>query len=300
VRKSYYKKIADIGAFSPIILNTSNNYFGTMSKLAILLVIIALAISQGTLCSEEINQEPLQLEGASILKLPNTSIQFMSSSYSFQTIHYLQDNQGLAGQVRGLSTMGEIFLFPLSFAQPRPISLKHRIIAPDKSGNMSFSLGNVPDGAYIMLAKERKQSAPLAIVPLIVQKKLSISAPERLSLGNFLVVKLQAEDDANYTMGAILMPLRDYNLTSISIAENLTISREEISVNLNKPSPKALMDLLPIIPEQGTLAIEPQAGNQSTLSLITDAKWQKGQYILLCAAYGQKGISIAQKFIELV
>ena len=264
-----------------------------MRRFVALLAAIATVFLQGALSTNA----SMQLDGTTILMLPNTSIEFLNTSYFFSNIYSLPAGSRISGKLDGLSSISDVSLYPLSLSKNSEL-IKRRILYPFNSST-SFSIQNAPAGVYMLMARNRSQSDPLALALLIVQNDLIMSAPDRLVLGNSMTINLQARDGMNHIYGAILMPLTEYNLIAIRLDENISISRNETSAVLSKLRSEAFMDLLPIIPAQGTIAVEPQPKEQSTLTLITESGWQKGPYMLTGASYSQKGISIAQRIISM-
>jgi hypothetical protein len=211
------------------------------------------------------------------------------------------------GSLQGIISESEIYLLPLH--PSRKIedikillnnSVRRLKVVPDSNGTAFFNLGIVSAGGYILSAKESNNSSLLATMPLLVTKPLNISSLEKFSAGDNFEVKMRANDAGNHIMGAIIMPVDDYYDINVTISDNLTIQRGEFQANIKSLNIESLLELLLVVPDTGTLAYDQPSGNESTLTLITDSSWKARKYVLICADYCQKNISIAQRFIEMV
>jgi hypothetical protein len=274
-------------------------------------------------------QEMLQIADSTIMILPNTTIQILNSSSnvsginvsqgilnhispndSYKTVRLHDADADLTGMISAADSEAEVSLLPISVSRDSgglkvspKTSIERKLTASNDSGWFSFSLGKIVPGGYILEAREANGSVLLGRVPILVQKSLKIALPEKISPGDILPVRVMANSSGkgNLTVGAIVMPASDYNLTNITVSDKIALGRGDVTAEIKKIDVEDAMDLLPILPEDCTLTYQLQVGNESTLNLITDADWQKGRYVLICAAYDQSsGMRIAQGFLEMV
>lgn len=267
------------------------------------------------------------IANSTIMILPNTNIQIINSSSvnisginlncgildhldsnnSYKTVGLHNEDEDLLGTISGASPETDVSLIPISISRDSgnlkispKTAIKNKVICPTENGSMPFSLGKIAHGGYILEAKEANGSVLLVRMPILVQRSLEISLPKNISPGDVLQVDVLAKGSRNLTVGAIVMPVDDYNLTNITVSDKITIKRGDISAEVKKMDAEDVVALLPILPEDCTLTYQLQEGDKSTLNLITDADWQKGRYTLICMAYDQSGIRIAQGFLDLV
>jgi len=292
--------------------------------------ISSLAASlQSSQKSQDNGQEMLQVADSTIMILPNTTIQILNSSSnvsgvnvsqgildhigqndSYKTVRLHNADANLTGMILAAGSEAEVSLMPISVSRDSgglKVSPKTSIVrkfpASEAGGKILFSLGKVVAGGYILEAREANGSVLLGRVPILVQESLKITLPEKISPGDVLPVKVTASSSGkgNLTVGAIIMPASDYNLTNITVSDKIALGRGDVTAEIKKIDVEDVMNLLPILPEDCTLTYQLQEGNESTLNLITDADWQKGRYVLICAAYDQSsGTRVAQGFLDLV
>lgn len=303
--------------------------------LIILCIIIFFGISsqaaslQSSQKSQDNGQEALQVADSTIMILPNTTIQILNSSSNASGINISQgilDHMGpndtyktvrlhnagadLTGMISAAGSEAEVSLMPISVSRDSvglkvsPKTTIEKKMTDSKNGSwISFSLGNIVPGGYILEAREANGSVLLGRVPILVQESLKIALPEKISPGDVLPVKVMANSSGkgSITVGAIVMPAYDYNLTNITVSDKIVFARGDANAEIKKIDVEDVMNLLPILPEDCTLTYQLQEGNESTLNLITDADWQKGRYVLICAAYDKSsGTRVAQGFLDLV
>ncbi|MHC1688185.1 MAG: hypothetical protein AB9879_10815 [Methanothrix sp.] len=312
-----------------------------MSKMKMIPALIILCITiffsisslaaslQSSQKSQDNGQEMLQVADSTIMILPNTTIQILNSSSnvsgvnvsqgildhigqndSYKTVRLHNADANLTGMILAAGSEAEVSLMPISVSRDSgglKVSPKTSIVrkfpAFEAGGKILFSLGKVVAGGYILEAREANGSVLLGRVPILVQESLKITLPEKISPGDVLPVKVTASSSGkgNLTVGAIIMPASDYNLTNITVSDKIALGRGDVTAEIKKIDVEDVMNLLPILPEDCTLTYQLQVGNESTLNLITDADWQKGRYVLICAAYDQSsGTRVAQGFLDLV
>lgn len=311
-----------------------------MKKFAMILVltIIHIALSLGALSlgapphlaegsGIDNSQGKLWIANSTIITLPNTTIwitnsssvnlsginlsigilDYVNSNKSYRTLRLHDEDEDLSGIISEGGREMEVSLIPISISRDSgnlkitpKTAIRTKVDGTKENGGLSFSLGKIAHGGYILEAKETNSSELLDMIPLLVQRSLGISLPEKISPGDVLQVKVMAKGSENLTVGAIVMPADDYNLTDVTVSDKIVISRGDISAQIKKIDAQDVMALLPILPEDCTLTYQLQDGDESTLNLITDADWQKGRYVLICMAYDQSGTRIAQGFLDLV
>lgn len=269
----------------------------------------------------------ISIANSTIMILPNTNIQIINSSSvnisginlngsildlldsnnSYKIVGLHNEDEELLGTISGASNETEVSLIPISIStdsgnlkiNPKT-AIENEVVCPEENGSIPFSLGKIAHGGCILEAKEVNGSMLLGRMPILVQRSLEISLPESISPGDVLQVNVLARGSENLTVGAIVMPVDDYNLTNITVSDKITIKRGDISAEVRKMDAEDVVALLPILPEDCTLSYQLQEGDKSTLNLITDADWRKGRYTLICMAYDLSGIRIAQGFLDLV
>lgn len=304
-----------------------------MNKIAMIpvLIIIYITLSLGVLSQTAFQQDngqaKLLISNSTTIFLPNTTIQIINSSFSvyginvsqsisdhigtnnsYKTVGLHNADEDLEGLITASGHEAEVSLMPISISRASgsikvspKTSIEREFNSTNEKGMIPFSLGRIVSGGYILEAKEANGTKLLARVPLLVQKSLHILLPEKISPGDVLTVKVLANSTGSLTVGAIVMPLYDYNLTNITVSDKIALKRGDTSAEIDRLDVQDVMNLLPILPEDCTLSYQLQDENESTLNLITDAAWHKGRYVLICAAYDQSsGTRIAQGFVDLV
>jgi hypothetical protein len=243
----------------------------------------------------------LYLQGAGSLALPNTTIQLQGEDYTFQSITTLGEKDEISGMLKNASSIVEIQVHPFRLSLPHidPSSpLKQRIMIPDPDGNISFGLGFVPSGLYLLMARSRMNHSILSLAPLLVQEDLVINSPDRLVLGNDLQINVKSVA-LNHSLAAILLPAEDYRAVNITLTDFLTIQLADKEAILSSIAQERILSLLRILPHNSTIAFEPEAGADCTLDLFTQSDWHPGRYIILVLSYDQKSSCLAQKYINL-
>ena len=267
-----------------------------MSKIMIYLAImITIAVAQAEVYLDEMGSA--SLDDAAAIRMPNITIEFMNSSYNFRTAYDVGENFYL--ELHNLTSAADISLFSIHFRQPSAQLVRQDLIYPDKSGFASYRSKGLPLGEYLLLAKETNQSSYRIRLPILVQDELSIDVPDNLAAGQVLALSLRRSGNlSNHAVGCLLMPLKDYDRINVTFMQNLSINIGNLSTSLGGVSPQEVMKVLAIFPRNCTVAVDSEAGNQTSLSLITEESWEKGDYMLLGASYSQQGISLVQKVIE--
>jgi hypothetical protein len=268
-----------------------------MSKVKICLAIMmTMALAQADVSIDQIGSA--SLDDASIIRIPNIIIESMDSSFNFRTAYDVGENFTL--DLKNLTATANISLFSLHFRQNPAQLFRSDLINPDQSGSASYKSGRLPRGGYMLLAKESNQSYRVQL-PILVQDELLMDAPENLTAGQVLAVNLgRAGNLSSHAVGCLFMPLQDYDQINVTLGQNLSINIGNLSASLGRISTEELMKVLAIFPGSCTIAMEEQADSQTTLSLITEEDWVKGEYMLLGASYTPQGMSLAQKIVKVV
>lgn len=265
-----------------------------------LLICLALAVTVALAQPDASLRESgaAHLDDAAALVLPNTAIEFMNSGYSFKTLYEIGDSFAL--ELQNLTASVDVSLYSIHLGRAGAELFRKELINPDERGSGSFQPGPLPRGEYILLAKDTKQSSVLVQLPLLVQDELIMNAPENLTAGQILNVGLvRAGNPTNHAVGCLLLPVRDYNQINVTIAENLMINKGNLSADIKGITSEQVMQILPLFPENCAIAMESEAASPSSLSLITEEGWEKGDYMLLGASYSPQGICLAQKAVEI-
>ena len=271
-------------------------YSVIMSKVTIFLAIMMImSLAQAEVYLDEIGSA--SLDDAVAMRMPNINMQFMNSSYNFKSAYDVSENFTL--ELQNLTSAADISLFSIRFMQPVAHLARYDQINPDQSGCASYQSGRLPLGEYILLAKQANQSSYRIQLPILVQDELLMDAPENLTAGQILPVNLvRAGNLSSHALGCLFMPLEDYDRINVTFMQNLSINLGSRSTSLSRISQEEVMKVLTILPENSAIAMESEASNQTSLSLITEESWEKGDYMLLAASYSLQGISLAQKIVK--
>lgn len=202
----------------------------------------------------------------------------------------------------------------------RPVSIEEKGVSLrlDDNGDGNFVLPGVPGGFYTVFVRDTNASTILSESPLIVTEgNISLDLPEKVTAGESLKVGIKSlsEIEKNRTYGAIMIPQKDYNQSSLRIAtnsstnsstENLTFSiavdnRSMQTSGMPSISMDFLMKVLMLLPEDSGASMEASTKPEAELYLITDPAWEKGNYTLTCGVYSGKVLDgLKQSTIEVV
>lgn len=267
-----------------------------MIKIMIYLAImITMAVAQAEVYLDEMGSA--SLDDATIIRMPNITIEFMNSSYNFTAAYDVGENFYL--ELHNLTSAADISLFSIHFRQPPAQLARHALIIPDQSGFASYRSDGLPSGEYLLLVTETNQSSYRIRLPILVQDELHIDVPDKLTAGQALALSLRRSGNlSNHAVGCLFMPLRDYDRINVTFMKNLRINIGNLSASLGGVSPEEVMKVLAIFPRNCAVAVDSEADSQTKLNLITEEDWEKGDYMLLGASYSQQSISLVQKVIE--
>jgi len=182
------------------------------------------------------------------------------------------------------------------------------------TGDAAFRLQGRRMGLYTLYLLDDLNLTVLSAAPLLITRGgLEVELPENLSAGQIIKVGLNASGPAgNYTLAALMLPLDSYSSSTLALFGNgtrenltaqLTISNQSIQLQgLPEGYEQLLNQILSILPENSSAAVQESPRPQAKLYLLTDPDWQKGKYMLICAIYasGQGIVAIGQSIVEVV
>ena len=237
-------------------------------------------------------------------------------AFPFHTLAMYEDNQTISGTFQGPSTLAgtEVRVTIASFNISKFMSFLNNnnstrqdvngsLILLNASGDASFSLAGLPDGAYIISMIDEHNSTLLSASPLLVTiGELSIDAPGNLPAGDPISMTIKSPGgEVDKIYAAIMISKQDYDSAKLEISTNNTSQGLLTSIFLGNESRQIqglpsissqfLMGMLPILPQNSAIAMQESNESEAKLVLITDNTWQKGSYILTSAVYAPgKGI----------
>jgi len=182
----------------------------------------------------------------------------------------------------------------------------------NETGDAAFSLPGRPMGIYTLYLADNQNHTILSAAPVLVTRNLQPDLPSNLSAGQILPVRLNSSAPAgNYTLAALMLPEESYSSASLALFRNmsvnvtarLTISNQSLDL-LSRPKDyeQLLSQILALLPEDSSAAMQESRRANGQLYLLTDQDWHRGKYMLICAIYtsGQGVVALGQSVLEVV
>ena len=270
----------------------------------------------------------MELEGSNMIQVPAALWAEANWTYPFRAYPAYEENesisctfwgaQGLAGRNASLciSDFGIADLLLSLVILNGSINLSGRVaeIRLNQTGDAAVSLRGQPAGLYNLYLLDELNRTILSASPLLVTESvLDVELPENLSAGQILPVNINSSGPTgNYTLGALILSQQSYRSARLELYSNgtlqnltaiFTLGNQTMELQyLPKEYEKFLNEILSILPEDSSAAVQESSRPQARLYLLTDPDWQRGKYMLICAVYssGQGIVAIRQSVIEVV
>ncbi|MCX6677690.1 MAG: hypothetical protein NTU95_07065 [Methanothrix sp.] len=308
-------------------------------KLALLLLLIfpisvtALGNSSLDFFGDSPGIGPISLEGNDLLIMPKMSLPEEADGMEFfNRLPVYSRNQSIIGAflfpLQGNASNISVCISPfnLSFylsgyegahglrekecAKTSPISN-----GSTKQSGTSFQLSSRSSGMYSLNFIDQNKSNALISMPLLITEGQIVLQMQSIVKADepFIQVKMNTTAPGNQSklFAAIMVSRKDYENASLGMAKNETTNSIDLNLSLGsksmqiqgplKISTELLMNLLPLLPANSAVGLQESTLPGVDLILLTDKPWEKGEYILTCAAYspGKGLLGIKQSEVEI-
>ena len=308
-----------------------------IGKLALLLLLIfpisvnALGNSSLAFFGDSLGTGPISLEGNDLLIMPKMSlVQEAKGMELFSRLPVYSLNQSIIGaflfplpdEASNISVC--ISPFNLSFYLSGDQGIKDfsgkecaktllESNGSSKQSGTSFQFSSSSSGMY-SLNFENRSSVLMSMPLLITPGKIILQMPSIVKADDpFIQVKMNTTAPGNQSkiFAAIMISRKDYENASLGMAINDTSNSFDLTVSLGskslqiqgplKISSELLMNLLPLLPANSAVGLQESTHPEVDLILLADKPWEKGEYILTCAAYspGKGLLGIKQSEVEI-
>ncbi|MCX6674385.1 MAG: hypothetical protein NTY37_11480, partial [Methanothrix sp.] len=181
-----------------------------------------------------------------------------------------------------------------------------------KQSGTSFQFSISRSGMY-SLNFENKSSVLISMPLLITEGQIVLQMPSIVKADEFFIpikVNTTAPGNQSKLFAAIMISRRDYENASLGMAINDTSNSYDLTLSLGsqslqiqgplKISTELLMNMLPLLPVNSAVGLQESNRPGVDLILLADKPWEKGEYILTCAAYspGKGLLGIKQSEVE--
>jgi methanogen extracellular protein (TIGR04279 family) len=284
-----------------------------MRRIRVLLLLVCLlSVSIGIKPNEaqESSQvTSIDLEGTYPIRMPNLSIG-ANWTYPYAQIPVLRENRSINGSIfsgaNGSAVKICITHFNISeFLNSPSIMLSHKncsgpSLALNLTQEANFTLAGINNGLYTLSVYDVNSSQELSALQLFVTKEnLSLQLPASISAGEPLKVKANISGlNQSKIFGAVMISTEDYDNMSLSLTSNNSGSGYNSTLKLGDKvkqlpgltsfSSDMAMNLIYLLPSNSAVGVQESLQSEVELFLLTDAIWQKGDYILTCAVYSKK------------
>jgi methanogen extracellular protein (TIGR04279 family) len=304
-----------------------------MRKVILVFVLMGLAVAEAS--SYTMATSPgkgLILEGASEVLMPHVNIVSPEGNWTYPYDYYPVYAQNkaisgilgsglLAGSQVGVaairlktSSFQEALrgLFNLSASSKNLELLGFSAISLNRTGKANVTLPGMPPGLFALVAVDlSKLAVQLALPMLVANDQISTESVDRFRAGDVLEVRikiLSGQGNISRDYGAAISSWTEYRgaridmrSTRSGMISTISIGNESLEIQGEPKISRNLMEkLLPILPPDSAIAMEKSNRTESEISLLTDATWKPGRYVLTCGVYSSKGLDgISQKIIEM-
>jgi methanogen extracellular protein (TIGR04279 family) len=203
-------------------------------------------------------------------------------------------------------------LYNLSTSSNKLELLGFSAVSLNRTGKANFTLPGMPPGLFALVAVDlSKLAVQLALPMLVANDQISVESVDNIRAGDNLEVRIKllgGEGNISRDYGAALASWSEYTGARIEMKSNgsgmistISIGNRSLEVKGEPRISRDLMEkLLPILPGDSAMAMEKSNSTESEISLLTDATWRPGRYVLTTGAYSSKGLDgISQKIIEI-
>jgi methanogen extracellular protein (TIGR04279 family) len=270
----------------------------------------------------------MELQGRNMLLTPSAGYENGSWTYPFGEYPAYQENETISGTFWGNRSLAGINASPCitAFGASDLLSsldiLNRSInltcdglqIRLNGTGDAALQMRGLPMGLYTLYLLDSLNRTVLTAAPILITRgELEVDLPENLSAGQILPVKLNASGSAgSYTLAALMLPLDSYSSAALwlngwgtraNLTARLTISNQSLELTGEPEGSEQLLNqILSILPEESSAAVQESERPRAELYLLTDPDWHRGEYMLLCAicASGQGIVAIEQSELEVV
>lgn len=275
-----------------------------------LILILVAASSQGSPYSGIIDGGVVAFDDKDVINISqaNLAIQDSNSSYPLGCIAVYRENQTISGTFQGPRKLAGTMI-RISLARFRPSELlialngsprmggKGSLIQLNDTGLAQFSLPGVASGAYLISMIDARNLTMLCVSPILVAKgELSVLSPPELKAEGLVRIRVRmSEGNESKIVGAIMMPKKEYDTARLDISTNGTAKGLLTTISLGNRSQQIqglpinssqlIMSMLAILPADSALAYQESKGPEVELIFLTDKPFEKGEYVLTCAAY---------------
>lgn len=292
-----------------------------------LILLLAAALSQGSPCSGTIDGGSIALDSTEVINISqaNLAIEGSDIRYPLGCIAVYRENQTISGAFQGPSKLAGTMI-RISLARFRPSELlialngsprmggKGSLVQLNDTGLAQFSLPGVASGAYLISVIDARNLTMLCVSPVLVTKgELSVLSPSELKAEGLMRIKVRMSGgNESKIFGAIMMPKKEYDTTRLDISTNGTAKGLLATISLGNRSQQIqglpinstqlIMSMLAILPGDSALAYQESKGPEAELIFLTDKPFEKGEYVLTCAAYsaGKGLLGLRQTAIEVM
>jgi methanogen extracellular protein (TIGR04279 family) len=303
-----------MGILPEKVINTSRSITAAMSCIRVLLLLmcllsISVLIEIKPIEAQESIQPGINLESTYPLRMPHLSIG-TNWTYPYAQIPVLKENQSINGSIFSGANVSavKICVAPFSVSEllsSSQIMKSHKncsgtSLALNQSKEANFRLPGMTEGLYTLSIFDLNSSRELSAMQLLITKEnLSLQLPGNITAGEPLMVKanISGPNESNI-FAAVMISAADYDNMSLSLTSNENGSGYNSTLKLADKvqqlpgltgiSSDLAMKLMYLLPSNSAAGMQESSESEVKLFLLTDAAWQKGDYILTCAAYSKK------------
>jgi methanogen extracellular protein (TIGR04279 family) len=302
-------------------------------RIVILIILVLMELLVAGAHSYSTPGGGLILEGANEVLMPHVSIVSAQGNWTYPYDYYpvYAQNQIISGTLFGpglsagskagvaairlkTSSFQEALreLYNLSTSSNKLELLGFSAVSLNRTGKANFTLPGMPPGLFALVAVDlSKLAVQLALPMLVANDQISVESADNIRAGDNLEVRIKllgGKSNMSRDYGAALASWSEYTGARIEMKSNgsgmistISIGNRSLEVKGEPRISRDLMEkLLPILPGDSAMALEKSNSTESEISLLTDATWKPGKYVLTTGAYSSKGLDgISQKIIEI-
>jgi len=280
-------------------------------RLLLLLVCLLTALSSAEIkpCGDESgNKAIIDLESIHAIRMPHLSIG-TNWTYPYAQIPIFSENQSINGSSTFYENGSLIELCISRFSVTEllrtqvvktPANCTGQSLALNQTTDANFTLPELTSGLYTISAFDMSSTQQIeALLLLVTKERLSLQLPESILAGEPLNIKANISGlNLSKIFGAVMISAKDHENMSLTLISEESGSGyssilklgdkvQNLSSLTNISSDMALQ-LLYLLPSNSAAGMQESTKSEVELALLTDAAWQKGDYILTCAVYSEK------------
>jgi hypothetical protein len=258
--------------------------------------------------AQESSQPGINLEGTHAIRMPHLSIG-TNWTYPYAKIPVLRENQSIQGSIPSYENGSAVKICISHFVVSEILSPDQVIMNPGNCTGQSltlnftkdanFTLAEMASGLYTLSTFDMNGTQLATLQLLVTRENLSLQLPESILAGEPLVVNANiSSPNQSKIFAAVMISAEDYDNMSLSLTSNekgsgynstLTLGDKEQNLSgLTGISTDMALKLMYLLPSNSAVAMQESLQSEVELFLLTDAAWQKGDYILSCAVYSTK------------